>query len=117
MRIAELLFVVGGLAALLYPLRKSTLAIRWSWAFQKTAFMCLLVSFTISLYTMSTVWGNINWAEPQFVAIGRVLAIAAVLLAVGLLMQKPKVAAMSGLVLGAIVLVEIGSRRNSRVSW
>ncbi len=57
-RATELVFVVGGVMGALYLLRKTALAVSWSWALQKAGFIYLLLSFITSLYMMSVSWGG-----------------------------------------------------------
>lgn len=109
LRVAELAFVAGAVLGLIYLLRGSDPAAQWSGALQKAAAVSWLLSFAISLYTMSSAWGGINWAEPRLVSGGRVLSAAAAAIALGYLLERPRVIAAAGILVGVLVVVEIAT--------
>ncbi|MDO8670901.1 MAG: hypothetical protein Q7O66_05655 [Dehalococcoidia bacterium] len=108
-RAAELVFVASGMAGALYLLKKTTLAVRWSWALQRSAFICLLLSFIASLYAMILSWGGINWTEPRFLAVGRILAASAIALTLNYLLPRAKIMAWTSMFMVAVVLFEIAT--------
>lgn len=108
-RAAEVVFLAGGALGLIYLLRKSASIIAWLRAMQGTAFLFWLFSFLISIYVMQMAWGGINWTEPRFLSSGRVLAVAAIAIALCFLFEKPKVTAAAGVLVGIVVVVELAT--------
>ena len=105
-RVAEVAFLAAGALGVLYLVKENGFAFRWSAALQKTAFMYWLISFLVSLYAMQVVWGGIDPAEPRFISTGRILAIAAVAIAVTYIWDNPKAVAASSIILAAVVIFQ-----------
>ncbi len=106
-QIGELLIILSGVFGLVYLLGKSSRVISWSAAFQKVGFLFLLTSFFMSLYAASQIWGSINFGEPRFQALIRILVLGAASISIIMLFPKPAVFAWSGILMVAFTVLNV----------
>ncbi len=106
-QIGELLIILSGVLGLVYLLGKSGRVISWSAALQKVGFFFLVASLFVSLYAASQIWGGINFDEPRFQALIRILVAGAASISIIMLFPRPVVIAWSGIIMVAFSVFNV----------